>query len=69
MKWRYYCVEQLVHLPRDFQAQIKEVLSLHSVSVDELARRKKVFMKMWEEMKPAVEKEVQMTFEEMLQVV
>ncbi len=69
MKWRYFCVEQLERLPGHFQERIKEILCLHSVTLDDLERRRKAFMEMWEEMKPVVEKEVQMTFEEMLKVV
>lgn len=69
MKWRYYCVEQLAQLPHNFQERIKDTMVLHSFTLDELQRRKEAFMEMWEEMKPTVEKEVQMTFEEMLQVV
>jgi hypothetical protein len=69
MKWRYYCVEQLERLPHNFQEHIQDLMTLHSFTVDELERRKRVFMEMWEEMKPLVENEVQMTFDEMLQIV
>jgi hypothetical protein len=69
MKWRYYCVEQLERLPRNFQERIKDVMFLHSVSMEELERRQKAFMDMWEEMRPIIEEEVQMTFDEMLQIV
>lgn len=69
MKWRYYCVEQLERLPDNFQEQIKDTMILHSFAVEELERRKRAFMKMWEEMKPIVEEEVQMSFDEMLQIV
>jgi len=69
MKWRYYCVEQLQRLPRHFQERIKDTMLLHSFTLDELERRKRVFMKMWDEMKPIVEEEVHMTFDEMVQVV
>jgi len=68
-KWRYYCAEQLERLPHDFQERIKDTMILHSFTVDELERRKRAFMAMWEEMKPMVEEEVQMSFDEMLQVV
>ncbi len=68
-KWRYYCVEQLERLPDHFQERIKETMLLHSFTMDELERRKKVFMEMWAEMKPIVEAEIQMTFDEMLQIV
>jgi hypothetical protein len=69
MKWRYYCVEQLERLPHNFQEHIQDLMTLHSFTLDELERRKRVFMEMWKEMKPLAENEVQMTFEEMLQVV
>jgi hypothetical protein len=69
MKWRYYCVEQLERLPLKFQDNIKNTMVLHSFSIEELERRKAVFMEMWQEMKPIVEKEVQMTFDEMEQIV
>lgn len=69
MKWRFFCVEQLNRLPENFRERIKEILTLHAFSIDELDRRKIVFMKMWQEMKAIVEKEVHMTFEEMLEIV
>lgn len=69
MKWRYYCVEQLERLPHNFQEHIQDLMTLRSFTIDELERRKRVFMEMWKEMKPLVENEVQMTFDEMLQVV
>ena len=69
MKWRYYCVEQLERLPHNYQERIKDTMLLHSFTMDELERRKRVFMEMWGEMKPIVEEEVQMTFDEMLQIV
>jgi hypothetical protein len=69
MKWRYYCAEQLQRLPDNFQERIKEIMRLGSFTTDELERRRNAFMQMCEEMKPAVEEEVQMTFDEMLEVV
>ena len=69
MKWRYYCVEQLERLPRNFQERIKDIMILHSISMEELERRQKAFMEMWGEMKPIIEEEVQMSLEEMLQIV
>jgi len=69
MKWRYYCIEQLERLPNDFQARFKEAMLLHAFTIDELERRKRAFMEMWEELKPLAEEAVQMTFEEMVQVV
>jgi hypothetical protein len=69
MKWRNYCVEQLPFLPKNFQAGIQEVMELHAFTLDELDRRRKAFMLLWEDVRPAVEAEAGMTFEEMLQVV
>ena len=69
MKWRYYCVEQLEQLPHNFQENIKNAMTLHSLSIEELERRQTAFMEMWREMKPIIENEVQMTFDEMLQIV
>jgi hypothetical protein len=69
MKWRYFCVEQLERLPHNFQERIKDIMILHSISMEELERRQNTFMDMWAEMKPVIEEEVQMTFDEMLQVV
>lgn len=69
MKWRYYCAEQLERLPDNFQERIKNTMILHAFTIDELERRKRVFMEMWGEMKPIVEEEVQMSFDEMLQII
>ncbi len=69
MKWRYYCVEQLERLPRNFQERVKDTMTMHSASLEELERRKEAFMEMWEEMKPVIEQEVQLSFDEMVQLV
>lgn len=69
MKWRYYCVEQLERLPHNFQERIKDTMILCSISIEELERRQKAFMDMWAEMKPIIENEVRMSFDEMLQIV
>ncbi len=69
LKWRYYCVEKLAHLPSSFQERIKDTMMLQSFSADELERRKAAFMEMWQEMSPIVEKEVQMSYDEILQLV
>ena len=52
MKWRYYCVEQLEHLPQNFHERIKEIMVLHSFTIEELERRKSAFMEIWREMQP-----------------
>jgi hypothetical protein len=69
MKWRYFCVEQLERLPRNFQERIKETMTLHAFTMDELERRKSAFIQMWDEMRPIIEEEVGMSFEEMLEIV
>jgi predicted nucleotidyltransferase len=69
MKWRYYCVEQLEHLPHNFQERIKEIMHLHAFTIEELERRRGAFMEIWREMQPIIEEEVEMTFDEMVQTV
>ncbi|MCB8981663.1 MAG: hypothetical protein H6657_30005 [Ardenticatenaceae bacterium] len=69
MKWRYFAIEQLKRLPSNFQARIKETMMLHGVTIEELDRRKAAFMSIWEEMKPIAEAEMQLTFDEMVQLV
>lgn len=69
MKWRFYCVERLERLPPNFSNRIKDVLTLCSFTEEELARRKSAFMAMWQEMKPEIEEELQLSFEEMVKIV
>jgi hypothetical protein len=68
MKWRYYCVEQLEQLPHNFEERFKDIMILNAFTREELDRRKMAFMEMWREMQPIIEGEVQMTFEEMEQI-
>jgi hypothetical protein len=69
MKWRYYCVARLERLPLNFQERIKEIMTLRSFTLEDLERRKSIFMLMWEEMKPQIEKEVQLSYDEILKLV
>ena len=69
MKWRYYCVEKLQKLPHNFKERIKDTMLLHSFSLEELERRQQAFMEIWQEMKPIIEAEVQLSFDEMVQIV
>ena len=48
---------------------IEDTMILRSFSVEELERRKAAFMGMWQEMLPIVEQEVQMSYDEILQLV
>ncbi len=68
-KWRLYCVERLERLPAGFQEGIRACLTLRAFTPEDLERRKQAFMQMWEEMKPLVEAETRLTYEEMLAVV
>ena len=69
MKWRYYCVEQLERLPHNFGERLKDIMILNSFTRGELDRRKNTFMEIWREMQPIIEGEVQMTFEEMVEII
>jgi hypothetical protein len=69
IKWRYYCVERLPLLPSHFQDRIKDVMMLRLFSIEELERRKAAFMEMWREMLPVVEQEVQLSYDEIIQLV
>jgi hypothetical protein len=69
MKWRYYCVERLPRLPEHFRETIQEVMSLHEFTVAEIDRRKSAFMTMWRQMLPLVEQEVQMSYDEIKDLV
>ncbi len=69
VKWRYYCVERLILLPANFQDRMKDTMLLRSFSIEELERRKAAFMDMWQEMLPIIEQEVQMSYDEILQLV
>ncbi len=69
MKWRYYCVERLVRLPPNFQERVRQTMLLNEFSLEELERRQAAFMTMWRDMLPLVEQEVQMTYEQITQLV
>ncbi len=64
VKWRYYFVERLAILPPNFQEKLKEALLVKGLSIEELDRRKQVFMEMWQAILPFVEQELQMTYAE-----
>lgn len=68
-KWRYYCAERLERLPHHFRERLWETLLLHSFSIDELERRRGAFMQLWLRMKPVIEEEMHMTYDEMVQLV
>ena len=69
MKWRYYCVEKLPRLPRNFHELIKEVLLLDELSVKEIERRQQAFLALWQQMIPLVEHEIELTYAEIKNLV
>jgi hypothetical protein len=69
MKWRYYCVEKLPRLPRNFHERIKEVLLLNELSVEEIERRQQAFIELWQQMVPLVEHEIELTYAEIKNLV
>ena len=69
MKWRYYCVERLNRLPQHFRETIQEIMLLHAFTVEEIERRKRIFMGMWRQMVPLVEEAVQMPYDEFKELV
>jgi hypothetical protein len=69
VKWRYYCAERLKRLPSEFRERIKATMMLNAISMEELERRRAAFMEMWREMVPVVEKEVQLSYDEISQLV
>ena len=69
VKWRYYCAERLPLLPPGFHNLIQEILITKAFTVEEVERRKRAFLEMWQYLLPLVEQEVQMTYEEFGQLV
>ncbi len=69
MKWRFYVVERLERLPVHFNERVMEMMILHSFTVEELERRKSAYLKLLEGIKPEIENELQLSFEEMLELV
>jgi hypothetical protein len=49
--------------------RIQDILTTHALTLEELDRRKGVFMEMWREVQPGVEKDLNLTFDEMLEMV
>jgi len=68
-KWKYYCAERLKQLPANFRERMQEVMTVHAISIEELDRRRKSFIEMWETMRPIIEHEVHLSYEEINQLV
>jgi hypothetical protein len=61
--WRYYCAERLEVLPPGFGARMGDVMALHALDEDDLARRRDAFMGMWRDTLPLVEQGVGMRWD------
>ena len=59
----------LPHLPTHFQERMQETMRLSAFTVAELQRRKMAFMTMWQELRPVVEQAVQLSYDEIIQLV
>ncbi len=68
-KWRGYCAGRLAVLPARFEQGIAETMTLHSLTVEEIARRQAAFMRLWQDIRPRVEAAAGMTFDEMKEIV
>jgi len=68
-KWKLYCAGRLPKLPDGFTAHMEAIMTMHDSSAAELERRRQAFMTMWEQMKPLVEKEVGLSYNEIVQLV
>ncbi len=69
VKWRYYCAERLERLPQHFRERMQDTMLVRSFSVDDLDRRRGAFSDLWREMKPIIESEAGLTFDEMVELV
>lgn len=68
-KWRHYCLERLPLLPQGILDSVRQTMILRSFSPEELGRRQRSFAAVWQAMRPVVERELQMTYDEMKAVV
>ncbi len=67
--WRLWCVKRLKQKPKGLERNLKEMLIVRDLSEQELERRKKAFLRVWEKLKPAVEKEVGRKWEDFRKIV
>jgi hypothetical protein len=64
MKWQFYCAEQLPRLPADFTERVRAMMTVREFTSDEVEGRRSIFMRMWREMLPAIERELGMSYAE-----
>ncbi|MCD1656109.1 hypothetical protein K7J14_15520 [Treponema zuelzerae] len=63
-KWRIFCSKQLETLPPNYSEDISNIQIVHSITVEEIERRKKVFFNMWNSILPKIEDKLGMKYEE-----
>ena len=68
-RWKLWYSKFLKWKPRGFERKIKRALSIREFSKQELERRKRAIMDLWEQIKPKVEKEVGMKWEEFKKII
>lgn len=62
-KWRIYCIEKFKNKPEMFIERIKQVMEIKEISIDEIERRRKTFMGIWNEFLPRIEVELNMKYD------
>ena len=68
-KWKLNSAMKLEWLPKDFRKRVNEVLRVSKLDEAELRRRSRDFMHLWKQLKPKVEKEVNMRYEKFRKLV
>ena len=63
-KWRIFCANNLPIKPKDFEKRITDIIEMHNNSLQELERRRAVFLSLWNDTIPLIEKEVGMQYNE-----
>ena len=63
-KWRIFCSKQLDTLPPNYSEDINNIQLVHSITEEEIERRKKVFFNMWSTILPKIEDKLGMKYEE-----
>jgi len=68
-RWKLWYSRFLKWRPQDFERKIKRALSIKEFSKEELEKRKRAIIDLWEQIKPKVEKEVGMKWEEFKKII
>lgn len=68
-KWRVYLSQDLKWLPNGFTDNLKQIMLIGAISLEELQRRREALNYLWRQMLPRAEKEVGMKFNEFKRLV